>query len=172
MDKTNGYVFLWRRIVESLNGDGVAQAIMCQLLARVTHQAYHPTDGCLLSPGQVVLSLLQLSQYTGFARSTVWNALNRLEKRGTITRALAGRCGTVISLVNWKSYQAELEAGETVGGRQRFLRNDETVSLTRTKQEKGNSSSNSSPKKRSAKFDPEAWARGDYDTPDMGGFPG
>jgi DNA-binding transcriptional MocR family regulator len=169
MDRTNGYVFLWRRIVESLDGDGVAQAVMCQLLARVTHQDYRYLNWDL-RPGEVILSTSQLAQYTGFAKTTVHEALIRLQKRGTIRSTLAGRSGQLLTLVNWRTYQNEIDEARTLAERQRSADDFLTVSLTRTKQEEGNSSSDSSPKKRNAKFDPDAWARGEYDTPDMGGM--
>ena len=168
MDQSRGYVCLYRKITESLHGDGYAQAVMCQLLARVTHQPYKYLKYDL-GPGQVMLSCEQLSQFTGFARSTVWNALIRLEKRGTISRALAGRDGTVITLVNWGTYQGRIEEGKTVGGRKRFLAPPETVLINKNKQEERNdlSNSSSSTKKESAQFDPIAWERGDYDPPEM-----
>jgi hypothetical protein len=130
-----GYVRLYRKILEGkLRGDGHAQAVFGVLLCWANRKdgvSALNKQGFTLKRGQVVTSLHELHEQTGFARTTLKRVLERLQKRNTIGTTTS-RAGTVITINNYDKYQAPIDENESEAehGRNRDEYNPATKDAT------------------------------------------
>lgn len=126
-----GYVKLYRKIENSWIGDdGIALAIFCLLLLwarRFESQIIFCGKPTTLSPGDVLTSTLEVSKRLKFSRKTVEKRFELLRKTGVI-KTKKSRKGTIVTLVNWESYQS-IEDKVATEEQQRSQQSDNDVTL-------------------------------------------
>lgn len=103
-----GYVKLWRCIEDTgLVGQPTAFYLYSYLLLKSTHKAKSVVvSGAVfnLDAGQVVIGRNKLADETGLSVQQVRTALELLKKLSIITCKATNKC-TVVSIVNWDTYQ-------------------------------------------------------------------
>lgn len=103
-----GYIKLWRCIEDTgLVGQPTAFYLYSYLLLKATHKAKSVVvSGAVfdLDAGQVVIGRNRLADDTGLSVQQVRTALELLKKLSIITCKATNKC-TVVSLVNWDTYQ-------------------------------------------------------------------
>ena len=108
-----GYVKLWRCIEDSgLVGQPTAFYLYSFLLLRATHkQKSFVAGGAVfnLDPGQILVGRNKLSEETGLSVQQIRTALELLKKLSIITCETTNKC-TIVSIVNWDTYQNQQPA--------------------------------------------------------------
>lgn len=108
---------LWRKLKDSkcYSRGGVHRALLLTIFTEANWKAGHFRGETVL-PGQYATSVLGLSTELGFAKTTVQRALSDLVSDGVVTVENMGNRWTRITLVNWASYQPNVEqAGQPTG---------------------------------------------------------
>ena len=110
MAEENGWLRLDRNIINCaawLQGSDVQRTLMIILMAKA---AWKPTE-CLwkgklinLEPGQILITITELTQLTNNTRQAVRTAINKLETFNFATIE-STKQGLLITLVNWGKYQ-------------------------------------------------------------------
>lgn len=112
-----GFIKLWHKLKDSkcYSRGGVHRALLLTLFTEANWKAgYFRSEDIL--PGQWATSVLGLAQELGFPRTTVQRALADLVEDGVITVENMGNRWTRITLVNWATYQQQLErTGQPTG---------------------------------------------------------
>lgn len=107
-----GYVKLWRCIEDSgLVGQPTAFYLYSYLLLKATHKPKSVVVGGSvfnLEPGEAVIGRNKISEATGLSVRQVRTALELLKKLSLIASRTTNKC-TVISIVNWDTYQGYQE---------------------------------------------------------------
>lgn len=112
-----GFIKVWHKLKDSkcYSRGGVHRALLLTLFTEANWKAGHFRGEDIL-PGQWATSVLGLAQELGFPRTTVQRALADLVEDGVITVENMGNRWTRITLVNWATYQQQLErAGQPMG---------------------------------------------------------
>ena len=110
MAEENGWLRLDRNIINCaawLQGSDVQRTLMIILLAKA---AWKPTEGLwkgkliTLNPGQLLITITELTQLTNSTRQAVRTAINRLETCNFATIESTKK-GLLITLISWGKYQ-------------------------------------------------------------------
>jgi len=109
----NGYVKVFRKVLDNPNATNpYFLAVWSYLLLKATHKPYVMRiagEDRTLNPGDLVCSCRQVAKYFDINKDTVNNILTTMEKDSMIRRTFHAR-KTVISVVNWSSYQDRPDA--------------------------------------------------------------
>lgn len=107
-----GYVKLWRCIEDSgLVGQPTAFYLYSYLLLKATHKPKSVVVGGSvfnLEPGEAVIGRNKISEATGLSVRQVRTALELLKKMYIIASRTTNKC-TIVSIVNWDTYQGNQE---------------------------------------------------------------
>lgn len=109
-----GYVKLWRKIEDSqsYNRSSLHRALLLTVFVKANWKESF-FCGHTVQPGQVAVSVTALAEELREPRTNVQRALRDIEKDGVINLENMGNRWTMITLVNWSSYQAkEKEIGQ------------------------------------------------------------
>ena len=116
-----GYVKLWRKTLDSgLLANGPACQLFHYLLLNTTHKPYRKIVGGMtfdLQPGDVVFGRKRAADDLNLSEKQVRTALKLLEKLEIVASNPTNKC-TVISFVNWGTYQDSRPAEGPTEGQQ------------------------------------------------------
>lgn len=103
-----GFVLLHRKVNSSAIGrDGYAYAIWCKMITWANWKESR-LDGEVVDIGELVTGIDELSEHTGFSRTTIHRKLKLMEAEGMLRRSSVrsrGRKGSKITLINYRKYQ-------------------------------------------------------------------
>lgn len=121
-----GYVKIWRKIVDSPIFQDVNA---CHLFLYLLTQAYwNPEtnrkiilhkEEITLKPGQVTIGRYEAARRTGLNASTLRNALTRLRTNYRICDSKSDNKKTLVTILNWDTYQSYTQEGGQVTGQQK-----------------------------------------------------
>ena len=110
---SQGYVKIFRKVLDNPNASNhIFLAVWSYLLLKASHKHYVMRiagEDRTLNPGDMVCSCRKVAEFFGINKDTVNNIFNTMERDSMIRRKMYAR-KTVISVVNWSSYQ---EAADT-----------------------------------------------------------
>ena len=110
---SQGYVKIFRKVLDNPNASNhIYLAVWSYLLLKASHKHYVMRiagEDRTLNPGDMVCSCRKVAEFFGINKDTVNNIFNTMERDSMIRRKMYAR-KTVISVVNWSSYQ---EAADT-----------------------------------------------------------
>ena len=116
-----GYVKLWRCIEDTgLIGQPTAFYLYSYLLLKATHKAKSFVVGGAvfnLDAGQVLIGRNKLADETGLSVQQIRTALELLKKLSFITCKSTNKC-TIVSIVNWDTYQQQQPEDNQQDGQQ------------------------------------------------------
>lgn len=121
--QNSGFVLLHRKLNTSAIGrDGYACAIWMKLIMWANWKESR-LDGKTIEIGQLVTGIDELSEHTGFHRSTVSRKLKLMEEESMLVRFKRPK-GTLITILNYKEHQALALSHGTVGETDERLERD------------------------------------------------
>lgn len=112
-----GYVKLWRKVKDSRSHSrGILHRALIETFLVSANWKKGYFCGQEIKPGQLALSVLELSKELKVARSTLQRAIADLVKDEFISVQNMGNRWTLITLINWDVYQTEnCELGQPMG---------------------------------------------------------
>lgn len=113
MQELNGYIKLYRKLIKwGWYQDSVVKGLFLHCLLMASFKDFD-WMGKSLKAGQFITSLRHLSEDLGFSTQQIRTALKKLESTGEITYKSTNKY-TVITVMNWESYQVDEEVVNTV----------------------------------------------------------
>lgn len=110
---SNGYVKIFRKVLDNPNASNhLFLAVWSYLLLKASHKPYVMRiagEDRTLCPGDLVCSCRKVAEFFDINKDTVNNIFNTMEKDSMIRRKMYAR-KTVISVLNWSSYQENPDA--------------------------------------------------------------
>ena len=105
-----GYLKVWRKIEDSqsYNRSALHRAILLTIFVKANWKGGF-FCGRTVAPGQIATSIKSLAEELREPRTNVIRALRDIEKDGVINLENVGNKWTMITLVNWNTYQAQDE---------------------------------------------------------------
>ncbi len=105
-----GYLKVWRKIEDSqsYNRSALHRAILLTIFVKANWKGGF-FCGRAVAPGQIATSIKSLAEELREPRTNVMRALRDIEKDGVINLENVGNKWTMITLVNWNTYQAQDE---------------------------------------------------------------
>ena len=102
-----GYLKVWRKIEDSqsYNRSALHRAILLTIFVKANWKGGF-FCGRTVAPGQIATSIKSLAEELREPRTNVMRALRDIEKDGVINLENVGNKWTMITLVNWSTYQA------------------------------------------------------------------
>ena len=123
-----GFIKLYRSSLDSaVFSNARTWQIWCWLLMQANWSHRQLLNGTVLNPGQMVISYDRLSRDIKCSKSTLFRVLRALQKCGNV-HLKPERSGTVVTIVNWQTYQQQEKAVGTEMERKRNV--DETPAET------------------------------------------
>ena len=114
-----GFIKLYRSSLDSaVFSNARTWQIWCWLLMQANWSHRQLLNGTVLNPGQMVISYDRLSRDIKCSKSTLFRVLRALQKCGNI-ELKPERSGTVVTIVNWDTYQQQEKAVGTQTERKR-----------------------------------------------------
>lgn len=100
-----GFIKLHRSSLDSaVFSNARTWQIWCWLLMQANWSKRQLLNGTVLNPGQLVISYDRLSRDINCSKSTLFRVLRALQKCGNV-HLKPERSGTVVTIVNWQTYQ-------------------------------------------------------------------
>lgn len=109
--RNGGWVKVWRKMLEAddFTSDGLMSHVFIQVLLRASrHPGHARLNGAHIDtpPGTLLVKIRSFAELLGMSKDVLCRKLKYLHDRGTL-EVKTGREGTVITVVNFASYQAD-----------------------------------------------------------------